>query len=91
MASNKAGIRYVPVKTKPRLTKTLFKIVTVGFAGGTAIIAVAKNLGETIEERQVREYGKREAQREADKENVRRIMENSVEAGYEAEDNTSNR
>ena len=53
--------------------------------------AGAKALGEKLEQKQIRDYEKREAEREAGKENVRRIMENSVEAEYDSGENISER
>lgn len=79
------------VKTDIGLGRSLLKIIAFGVAGGAALIGGAKALGEKLEEKQVKDYEKLEAQREADKENVRRIMENSVEAEYDAAENTSER
>lgn len=91
MASNKAKIRNAQAAADLHLGRVLIKIVAVGFAGGVALIGSAKALGEKLEAKQVKDYEKREAEREAGKENVRRIMENSVEAEYDSDENTSER
>ncbi len=91
MASNKTGIDNIQAGIAPSLGKALLKIIAFGVAGGAALIGGAKALGDKLEEKQVRDYEKLEAQREADRENVRRIMENAVEAEYESSENTSER
>ena len=91
MASNKAKLRNVKVKAAPGLGKALIKVLAVGVAGGATLIGGAKALGEKLEQKQIRDYEKREAEREAGKENVRRIMENSVEAEYDSDENISER
>ena len=50
-----------------------------GVAGGALLVSGAKALGEAMLDKQVSDYEKLEAQREADKEEVRRIMENVFE------------
>lgn len=91
MASNKTGISNAQVNADLHLGRVLLKIIAAGVAGGAALIGGAKVLGEKLEDKQVRDYEKLEAQREADKENVRRIMENSVEAEYDSGEHTSER
>ena len=91
MASNKAKIRNTQAAADLHLGRVLIKIVAVGVAGGTVLIGSAKALGEKLEQRQVKAYEKREAEREANKENVRRIMKNSVEAEYDSDEHTSER
>lgn len=91
MSSNKTGIGNIQKASDLSLGKALLGILAVGVAGGAALISGAKALGEKLEEKHVKDYEKREAQREADKDNVRRIMENSVEAEYSADSNTSER
>ena len=76
MASNKTGIDNVSSGPGRGLGSTLLKIVAYGVAGGALLISGAKQLGEALLDKQVSDYEKLEAQREADKEEVRRIMEN---------------
>lgn len=76
MSSNKTGLTQ-PVKTnKKDLKGTLIYVLASGVAGGTVLIAGAKVLGDAIEKRQVRKYKQLESEREANKEEVRRIMSN---------------
>ncbi len=91
MASNKTGIGNLQANADLRLGRTLLKIIAFGVAGGAALIGGAKTLGDKFEEKHARDYEKLEAEREAGKENVRRILENSVEAEYETEENVSER
>lgn len=91
MASNKTGIGNMQTKADLSLGKALLTILAAGFAGGAALIGAAKALGDKLEQKQVKDYEKREAQREADKDNIRRIMENSVVAEYDHDENTSER
>lgn len=91
MASNKSRLTNTQAEADLSLGKALLRIIAFGVAGGAALIGGAKALGEKLEEKQVKDYEEREAGREADKENVRRIMENSVEAEYESAENTSER
>lgn len=91
MAGNKTGIKNMGSGSAPGVVRTLLAIIGIGFAGSAALVGAAKTLGEKLEEKQVRDYEKLEAQREADKENVRRIMENAVEAEYDTDENTSER
>ncbi|MBQ9273014.1 MAG: hypothetical protein IJ227_04775 [Mogibacterium sp.] len=76
MASNKSGIKNTTAKADLDLGKALLSIVAAGVAGGAVLIGAAKALGETLLELQNKESKKLEAQREADKEEVRRITEN---------------
>jgi hypothetical protein len=91
MASNKAKIRNTQVAADLHLGRVLIKIVAFGVAGGAALIGSAKALGEKLEAKQIKDFEKREAEREAEKENVRRIMKNSVEAEYGSDENISER
>lgn len=79
MASNKTGIGNIGTGKAGDLGGTLLKIVAYGVAGGALLISGAKALGEAMLDKQVSDYEKLEAQREADKEEVRRIMENEIE------------
>ena len=91
MASKKAKIRNAQAGADLHLGRVLIKIVAVGFAGGVALIGSAKALGEKLEDKHVKDFEKREAEREAAKEDVRRIMKNSVEAEYDSGENISER
>ena len=91
MASNKAKIRNAQAGADLHLGRVLIKIVAVGFAGGVALIGSAKALGEKLEDKHVKDFEKRKAEREAAKEDVRRIMKNSVEAEYDSGENISER
>lgn len=79
MSSNKTGIDNINAGAGGGLGGTLLKIIAYGVAGGALLISGAKQLGEALLDKQVRDYEKLEAQREADKEEVRRIMENENE------------
>lgn len=79
MASNKTGIDNISTGACGGLGGTLLKIVAYGVAGGALLISGAKALGEALLDKQTADYEKLEAQREADKEEVRRIMENESE------------
>ena len=61
------------------LAGALLSIIAAGVTGGILLIAGAIGLGEMLEEKQVNDYEKKEKQREADKEAVRKIMENEIE------------
>ena len=76
MASNKSGIDNISTGPVRGLGGTLLRIVAYGVAGGALLISGAKQLGEALLDKQVSDYEKLEAQREADREEVRRIMEN---------------
>ena len=79
MSSNKTGIDNINAGAGSGLGGTLLRIIAYGVAGGALLISGAKQLGEALLDKQVRDYEKLEAQREADKEEVRRIMENENE------------
>ena len=79
MASNKTGIDNINAGAGGGLGGTLLKIMAYGVAGGALLVSGAKALGEALLDKQVSDYEKLEAQREADKEEVRRIMENEIE------------
>ena len=76
MASNKTGIDNLSAGAGRNLGGTLLKIIAYGVAGGALLISGAKQLGEAMLEKQVSDYKKLEQQREADKEEVRRIVAN---------------
>jgi len=79
MASNKTGIDNLNSGPGAGIGGTLIKIIAYGVAGGALLISGAKALGEALLDKQVSDYEKLEAQREADKEEVRRITENEYE------------
>ena len=79
MASNKTGIDNVKASAGGGLGGALLKIIAIGVAGGALLISGAKQLGEALLDKQVSDYEKLEAQREADREEIRRIMENESE------------
>jgi hypothetical protein len=74
MASNKSGMRGTGGgASRSELAGALLAIVAGGVAGGTLLVAGAKALGDKLLEKQVSDYEKLERQREADKEEARRI------------------
>ena len=79
MSTNKSEIDNLSASARGGLAGTLLKIIAYGVAGGALLISGAKQLGEALLDKQVSDYEKLEAQREADKEEVRRIMENENE------------
>lgn len=79
MSTNKTGIDNISAGAGRGLGAALLKIVAYGVAGGALLVSGAKALGEALLDKQVSDYEKLEAQREADKEEVRRIMENEIE------------
>ena len=79
MSTNKTGIDNISAGVARGLGGTLLKIVAYGVAGGALLVSGARALGEALLDKQVSDYEKLEAQREADKEEVRRIMENEIE------------
>ena len=78
MASNKTGMTNPAGKSPGGLGGALLTIAAAGVAGGAALIAGAKFLGDALLEKQKSDYQKREEQREADREEVRRIMESET-------------
>ena len=78
MASNKTGIDNITVKSDLGLGRALLAIVAAGVAGGAALIGASKAVGELLLDKQAADSKKLEEQREADKEAVRRIMENDM-------------
>ena len=76
MASNKTGIDNLKASTGGGLGSTLLKIVAVGVAGGALLISGAKQLGEALLDKQASDQKKLEDQRAADREEIRRIVEN---------------
>lgn len=79
MSTNKSEIDNISASARGGLGGTLLKIIAYGVAGGALLISGAKQLGEALLDKQVSDYEKLEAQREADKEEVRRIMESENE------------
>ncbi len=76
MASNKTGLDNLSSGAGKNLGGTLLKILAYGVAGGALLISGAKQLGEALLDKQVSDYEKLEAQRAADREEIRRIVEN---------------
>lgn len=76
MASNKSGLRNANTNMGGGLGGTLLKIVAVGVAGGALLISGAKQLGDALLDKQERDYKKLEEKWAADREEVRRIVEN---------------
>ena len=76
MASNKTGINNINAAADRNLGSTLLKIVAYGVAGGALLISGAKRFGEVLVEKQENDYKKLEEQRAADREEIRRIVEN---------------
>ena len=76
MASNKTGIDNLNASTGKNLGGALLKIIAYGVAGGALLISGAKQLGEALLDKQVNDYKKLEEQRAADREEIRRIVEN---------------
>ena len=76
MASNKTGIDNLNAGAGKNLGGTMLKIIAYGVAGGALLISGAKQLGEALLDKQTSDYKKLEEQREADREEVRRIVEN---------------
>ena len=76
MATNKTGIDNINTSSGGGLGGTLLKIIAYGVAGGALLISGAKQLGDALLDKQVSDYKKLEEQREADKEEVRRIVSN---------------
>lgn len=87
MSSNKTGMTEprTPKRNKKKLAGTMIYMLATGVAGGTVLVAGAKALGDRIEKRQVRRYKRIEDEREAQKEEVRRIMMNDPQETYEEE------
>ena len=56
MSDNKTGIRNANVKADMDLSKTLLKMIAIGFAGGAALIGSAKAFGDFFEEK-LKEFG----------------------------------
>ena len=76
MASKKTGIDNINTSAGAGLGGTLLKIVAVGVAGGALLIGGAKQLGDALLEKQTSDYIKLEEKRAADREEIRRIVEN---------------
>ena len=83
MASNKTGIRKAKASSGQGLGSALLSIVAVGFTLGAALIGAAVALGEAIEGIQAEELEKLEERREADREEVRRIIEAESDSAWE--------
>ena len=76
MASNKTGIDNLNASAGKNLGGTLLKIIAYGVAGGALLISGAKQVGEARLDKQANDYKKLEEQRAADREEIRRIVEN---------------
>ncbi len=76
MASNKTGIDNLNASAGRNLGGTLIKILAYGLAGGALLISGAKQLGEALLDKQESDQKKLEEQRAADREEIRRIVEN---------------
>ena len=76
MASNKTGIDNINAGPGKGLGGTLIKIIAYGVAGGALLISGAKQLGEALLDKQENDHKRLEEQREADREEVRRIVAN---------------
>ncbi len=76
MASKKSGLGNVKTSAGGGLGSTLLKIIAVGVAGGALLISGAKSLGEALLDKQESDSKKLEEKREADREAVRKIVEN---------------
>ena len=76
MASKKSGLKNMGVKADRDLGGALLKILAVGVAGGALLISGAKSVGEALLEKQDRDSKRLDERREADREAIRRIMDN---------------
>ena len=76
MASKKTGINNLNAGPGKNLGGSLLKIIAYGVAGGALLISGAKQLGEALLDKQASDYQKLEEQRAADREEIRRIVEN---------------
>ena len=76
MASNKTGIDNLNASAGKNLGGTLLKIIAYGVAGGALLVSGAKQVGEALLDKQANDYKKLEEQRAADREEIRRIVEN---------------
>ena len=76
MASNKSGIDNINAGPDKSLGEVLIKIIAYGVAGGALLISGAKQIGEALLSKEDSDKRKLEEQREADKAEVRRIVEN---------------
>lgn len=82
MASNKASIKRGTIPgTAPGLGRVLLKIIGVGVGGGAILIGGSKAVGEKLLIRQAEGERKLEEKRAADREEARRITENSTDSG----------
>ena len=76
MASKKTGINNLNAGPVKNIGGSLLKIIAYGVAGGALLISGAKQLGEALLDKQASDYKKLEEQRAADREEIRRIVEN---------------
>ncbi len=76
MASKKSGLGNVKANAGGGLGGALLKIIAVGVAGGALLISGAKSVGEVLLDKQENDSKRLDERREADKEAVRRIVEN---------------
>lgn len=76
MASNKTGIDNINAGPGKGLGGTLIKILAYGVAGGALLISGAKQIGEVLLDKQESDQKRLEEKRAADREEIRRIVEN---------------
>ena len=77
------GMRYAGRPADSDLAESLLKMIAVGVAGGIALIAGAKKLGEELQDIQEDIASKYKEQREAYKQAVRAAVANEIETEYE--------
>ncbi len=76
MASNKTGINNINNGGGKGLAGTLIRVIAYGVAGGALLIGGAKQLGEMLLDKQESDQKLLEERRAADREEIRRIVEN---------------
>ena len=75
------GIADTESRGSGALGKSLLAMIGIGIAGGAALIGGGAKLGNMLLDKQASDYEKLEAQREADRQSVRAIMENEIGFG----------
>lgn len=76
MASNKTGINNINNGGGKGLAGTLIRVIAYGVAGGALLIGGAKQFGEMLLDKQESDQKLLEERRAADREEIRRIVEN---------------
>lgn len=76
-------MRKVGARANSDLAEALLMVIGVGIAGGAALIAGAKKLGESLQAADEESKKKLEAQREAYNEAVRKAAEHEYEIEYD--------